>query len=564
MRPHTGRMGTPDSNRTVRVIFLTAAAGPGPRAAPFGAARVASALKAEPGLSGRIAVDIVEGLATDAPADLTAGMGPDAPDVIGLSMYSWNHALLAAAGRAARARFPAALVVAGGPEASADPEGILREAVADVVVAGEGERAMVDIVTALLRGEEPPGPILRPPPADLGSLPSPWLDGTLDPARWGGAALELARGCPFSCAFCFESKGDRRVRRFPLERAARELEAFAAAGVDEVFVLDPTFNADARRMEEAVGIMRERGPGLRYLLELRAELLDRRQAHLLSTVDCSVQVGLQSADTVVMAAVDRSFDPAAFARKVRLLDEAGVVYGLDLMYGLPGDTLDGFCASLDYALGLGPNHLDVFRLAVLPGTALADRASALGLDHDPRAPYLVRSTPTFPAADLDRADRLAAAVDAFYNRGRAVPWFRALARAVRMKPVGIVESFARFLGNRTPPKGQAEAEALQLEFLRELAQGPKPALADAAVVEAAADTIRASGAWTRALAEGEETDLRLGWDPELLLDEAPLDIRRFAREIARTPGRWRCSPSPSGPRFARVRTQSGTKRNGGP
>jgi hypothetical protein len=251
--------------------------------------------------------------------------------------------------------------------------------------------------------------------------------------------MELARGCPFRCAFCFESKGTARVRRFPLARIAAELDRFRAAGVEEVFVLDPTFNADGKRFAEAVRLMAEKGRGLRFVLELRAELLDRTQAKLLADLDCSVQIGLQSSDPAVLAGVDRSFDPAIFARKVRLLEEYGVVYGLDLIYGLPGDDPAGFMRSLDYALALAPNHLDVFRLAVLPGTALGERAASQGLVYDHLAPHLVRSTPTFPAAALDRADRIAAALDLLYNRGRAVVWFPALSKALGMKPSAIIE-----------------------------------------------------------------------------------------------------------------------------
>ncbi len=558
------------------VVFLTAAAGPGTRAAPFGAARVASALKAwsasrssskpgtgagPSGANASIRVSIVEAEPDESPEAIAKRALALSPDLVGLSLYSWNSGRLEAAGAALKAARPGLVIVAGGPDASADPEALAARGPADVVVAGEGERAIVDLVEAMLAGKPLPGPVVRAAPADPAGLSSPWLDGTLDPGRWGGGALELTRGCPYRCAFCFESKGEARLRRFPLETAGKELERFEEAMVEEVFVLDPTFNADPKRMAAAVRLFSERGPNLRYFLEIRAELLTAEQARLLGSLDCSVQIGLQSADPAVLALVDRTLDPDLFARKTRLLDEEGVVYGLDLIYGLPGDTLAGFRRSLDYALGLGPNHLDVFRLAVLPGTALRDRAAGLGLDWDRAAPYLVRSTPTFGAAELEKAERLAVAADVLYTRGRAVMWFRSVAALARAKPSALLAAFADFMDQeRSGPFADIVAEAttdaarhddierLQTAFFGDWFERRPTKKPDHAL--AAIDLIKASGAWTRAFAEGATTTMELGWPPEDLLDYASFDVAAFADETRRAPRRWTCSPSRDGPRFA--------------
>ncbi|PKL24085.1 MAG: B12-binding domain-containing radical SAM protein [Spirochaetae bacterium HGW-Spirochaetae-3] len=548
------------------IVFLTAAVEPGPRAAPFGAARVASALDAAPDLAGRIRVSIVEGLAGDEPAALAAKAAALRPDLLGLSLYSWNSGLLGAAAAIVRRSRPGVLVIAGGPDASADPERWARDGGADVAIAGEGEEAMIGIVRAMLRGDAAPGPVIRAPLLDPASLSSPWLDGTLDASRWGGAALELTRGCPYRCAFCFESKGAARLRRFPLEIAGRELARFEEAGVEEVFVLDPTFNADSRRMAESLRLFAERGPNLRYLLELRAELLTAEQARLLSTVDCSVQIGLQSADPAVMETMDRKFDPDLFARKIRLLDEEGAIFGLDLIYGLPGDTLPGFKRSLDYALSLGPNHLDVFRLAVLPGTALYERASGLGLERDMAAPYLVRSAPGFGPEDLAEAERLASSTDVLYTKGRAVMWFRPVAVLAKARPSTLVARFADYLDAAAPGARAAgvphrRLEELQLGFLSAMFEERPPKAPGAA--DAALDLVRVSGAWTRALAEGETTEMDLGWTPDDVLDYATADIAEFAAEAPRAPGRWTCSPGPDGPRFRKTgagRKGPGTRR----
>ncbi len=542
----------------LKLLFLARASGAGTRAAPYGAARVASYLKKELGSS--VSVAIENDIPGEGGESLAARSIRLAPDVLGLSLYVWNREELLAAAAEAKAALPGIMVVAGGPEASADPQGILSGSAVDYVVKGEGELAMLELCQELLAsGRAGPQPIRARAMPDLSVLPSPWLDGTLDPARYGGAALELTRGCPYRCAFCYESKGDARLRRFTLEGVRAELARLQEAGVEEVFVLDPTFNADNARMEEAVRAMRAAGPDLRYYVELRGELVDRKQARLLASLDLSAQIGLQSSDPAVLALVNRKFEPARFSKALRALEEEGVLYGLDIIYGLPGDSLAGFKRSVDYALALGPNHLDLFRLALLPGTVLHDEAGRLGIQADDGAPYLTRSLPGFSEADLDEAEAFAHAAESFYNRGRAVMWFRPLTEALGKKPSAVIAAWRDWLKRGGGPNakealkgGESLAheaiEELQLGFLREFCGGPR----GAALADAACQLVRVSGAWTRALAEGQSTRLELDWEPEELLDYAPAGLREFAAEAERSRGAWLCRPAPRGPEFVRT------------
>jgi hypothetical protein len=363
------------------------------------------------------------------------------------------------------------------------------------------------------------------------SLVSPWLSGLLDPADYPNLQWEISRGCPYSCAYCYESRGIKGTRSFPLERVAAELALFAEGGVEEVDVLDPTFNVDRGRAVNLLKLFMELAPETRFNLELRAELLDREQARLFAQFPCSVQVGLQSADPDVMRNLNRPFDPAVFSRKVRLLDEAGAIYGFDLIYGLPGDTLAGFEKSLAFALELRPNNLELFKLSVLPGTPLAERAAEFSLDYDAEAPYHVRSSPGFPAADLRRAESLAQAADAFYNRGRAVAWFLPVLNALRLDPLRFLRAVDESLssadrayfcreGDDAPADYSLRLEDWSLGVLKEAArrQGKESLYL---AIEA---LVRLHGAYSRALAEGTPSVIDIAYDPDVLLGPESLDL----------------------------------------
>ena len=442
-----------------------------PRAVPLGPAMLASALRrAFPDTVGTAVLDLFlqEDAATCADRILQLE-----PRWVGFSMYLWNRGLILEIARLLKARRPDLVVFAGGAEATADRAGVEADPAMDFVLPGEGEALVVAAVGQLLEGVPARDLRLGPcPVVDLTTQPSPFLDGTLDPARYSGQLWELSRGCPFQCDFCFESRGNPGIRRVPMARVEAELRLFEACRVSQVFVLDPTFNYNRKQAKEVLRLIQRLAPEIHFFFEIRSEFLDRELAQLFAAVKCTLQIGLQSAHAEVLRNIGRNLDPADFRGKILLLHQAGASYGFDLIYGLPGDTLEGFQASLDFAMELMPNHLDIFRLSVLPGTRLRATAPGFGLRFQPDNPYLVQGAPGFEGPDLDRAERLARACDLFYNQGRAVPWFALLLSALPMTPAECFERFADYL-DRVPA---GDITNQQCGFLQELFRDdPNPA-----------------------------------------------------------------------------------------
>jgi len=453
---------------------------PSARAVPLATAMLAACLEKafSVGLTTRLADFYLEQDLADC-AETILGQNPD---VLGLSIYTWNRQRILALAGELKTRRPELVIFAGGPEVTADPPGITAHVAIDFVLPGEGERVVVEAIRLLREGADPKdiGGLLQPGPvADLASLPSPFLTGVLPPQDYRGLLWELSRGCPFHCDFCFESRGSDRVRRFPEDRLRAELALFAASGVQQLFVLDPTFNYHPQPAKAMLRMMAEVAPEIHYTIEVRAEFIDEEMAGLFAGINCALQIGLQSADPAVLARVHRHIDPDDFTGRILLLHEAGVVYGFDVIYGLPGDSLQGFLDSLDFALGLRPNHLDIFPLAVLPGTRLAENADRLGLSYQPLTPYRLLCSPTFGVDDMARAERVARACDLFYNRGRAVPWFDLMLDNLEITPAEFFTGLAERL-----PAGEPTGSGLiawQQQVLAGLFRGQdKPAVATVA------------------------------------------------------------------------------------
>ncbi|MDR3275639.1 MAG: radical SAM protein [Treponema sp.] len=546
----------------------------GPEAVPLGAASVASALKAAfPGLAVALAESFVPGGAAGILAAVRAAAGKrrgaagkrgGAITGVGFSVYSWNRHLCVEAARRLRRERPGLFLFCGGPDASALPGGLaLAEGGPfDAVVLGEGERAASRLIgERFFPGRALPAAFTGPA-GDLAALPSPWLDGSLRAGAARTVLWELARGCPYHCAYCYESRTVRKTVRnsagssvrdsvgyYPEERLREELRLFIRRRVPSVSVLDPSFNAGNQRAVRILNMIgdacqgTDRGsrPSIHWHFEVRAERLTREQVRGFARLGASLQIGLQTSNPRAAELADRDFDRERFLRGIRLLNAAGLSFGLDLIYGLPGDSLGGFRRSLGFALSLYPNNLDIFRLAVLPGTALAERAAAWGLDAEGQPPYSVLSTPDFSQADLGRAERLAQAADLFYNRGRAVAWFNQTLHPLGIKAAAFLEGFAGSLASRAASgaaSGDAAGsnttaiEAMQLAYLeKKYREARKDHL-----LPAVRDLVHYHGAWGRALAEGLETEISLNYPPELILGAEALDLERFAARHQQRPG----------------------------
>jgi len=453
-----------------------------PRAVPLGPAMLASALKrAFPEAIRTRVLDLFLQQSAEACA---LRILAERPQAVGFSMYVWNRTRALEIAGILKRSDPGLIIFAGGSEATADFQGVLLDPAMDFVLPGEGEEIIVAAMGRLLQGAAPrdlqdtiePAPIL-----DLATLASPFLDGTLDLAAYSGQLWELSRGCPFTCDFCFESRGGSGTRRVPMARVEAELRLFEQSLVSQVLVLDPTFNYDRKQAKEVLRLIRRTAPGIHFFFEIRSEFLDRELAGLFAGIKCTLQIGLQSARPEVLKQIGRTLDPADFQRKILLLHQAGATYGFDLIYGLPGDDLEGFQASLDFALGLMPNHLDIFRLSVLPGTRLRETAEGLGLVHQRNNPYQVLSSSTFSGPDLDRAERLARSCDLFYNQGKAVPWFAILLAALDITPAQCFARFADHLEANPGLEAGLDVTGLQLSFiLAAFGDDPNRALATVA------------------------------------------------------------------------------------
>jgi hypothetical protein len=264
----------------------------------------------------------------------------------------------------------------------------------------------------VVAGEQPP----------LDRLAMPYREYTATDIAQRLLYVEASRGCPYKCEFCLSSL-DKTAWAFDLERFLAELDTLLARGARQFKFVDRTFNlkieSSARILEFFLARWR---PGLFLHFELVPDMLpDRLKALILLFPAGALQfeVGVQSFDLEVQRRISRKQDRQRTEDNLRWLAEASPAHvHADLIFGLPGETLDGFARGFDRLLALGPHEIQVGILKRLRGTPIARHAQAFAMVYDAAPPYALLQSELHSFELMQRVSRFARYWDLFANSGR--------------------------------------------------------------------------------------------------------------------------------------------------
>lgn len=381
---------------------------------------------------------VLEGTVNEPPEAVLQRLLEKTPDAVGFCCYIWNITRVREIAARLKAELPRCFVFFGGPEVSYCPDAVLRENPAvDAVVGGEGEYPVSRLMTALSHGEEwsdipgisrrVGGTVVTAAPYMTDEEPeSPYVPAYFEALDGRIAYLETSRGCPFSCAFCLSGRCGG-VRFYQLERVYREILLLAASGTQTIKLVDRTFNANRERARSIIRfIIDEYGKGIPagvcFHFEIGGDLLDEDTFVLLSEAPkglFQMEIGLQSFHAPTLAAIRRKTDITHLVDNIRKLVAAGNVHThIDLIAGLPEETMETFAAGLNTALSLHPHMLQLGFLKLLHGASLRETAAGQGCCYSEQPPYEVRETAGMTVADLAVLHGVADALDRLYNSGR--------------------------------------------------------------------------------------------------------------------------------------------------
>ena len=380
------------------------------------------------------------------------------PDILAATCWLFNHESLMHIVSRVKALLPKACVILGGPEFLGENEAFLRRnPFVDCVFRGEGEAEFPQwlkcwnepeqwkTITGLCYLDN------EKQYQDNGLARVLTFDQLTAPEEsrfmnWSKpfVQLETTRGCFNTCAFCV-SGGEKPVRTLSIDAIRQRLQTIHRHGIQNVRVLDRTFNFNPRRAKELLNLFLEFHPHIRFHLEIHPALLSEElKAELQQLPEglLHLEAGIQSLREPVLEQCRRlgklsdALDGLQFLCSLHNMETHA-----DLIAGLPlyrlNEIFEDILTLAEYQAG----EIQLESLKLLPGTEMRRRAEELGIRYSPLPPYEVLHTREISTSELQIARRLSRLLDAFYN----TPAWQCLTRELIMKEEGFLYHFLEYL-----------------------------------------------------------------------------------------------------------------------
>ena len=333
------------------------------------------------------------------------------PKVIGLGVYIWNVTETTQVVRLLKTLRPDIKIVLGGPEVSHEIENQEICRLADHVITGWGDVSFHKLCRALLDGPKPLMKVIAGEQPPLAELALPYDEYTAEDLEKRLLYVEASRGCAFKCEFCLSSL-DKTAWAFELDRFMAEMDALYWRGARNFKFVDRTFNLKVDFSVRILQFFLDRmAPDLFVHFEVVPDSLPDRLKALIAQFpvgSLQFEVGIQSFNPEVQQRISRKQDNAKTVDNLRwLVNESQAHVHADLIFGLPGETLESFAAGFDRLHDLAPHEIQFGILKRLRGTPITRHTAGYAMAYDPQTPYTILQTSTIDFATMQRIQRFA-------------------------------------------------------------------------------------------------------------------------------------------------------------
>jgi anaerobic magnesium-protoporphyrin IX monomethyl ester cyclase len=272
--------------------------------------------------------------------------------------------------------------IVGGPEPGAYVREYL-ESGTDVVVLGEGEITMEELLPALRQNSESAlasvngiaflsgdGQVRQTPARtqipDLDSQPWPARD-AIDVNRYvrtwrhahgqGSLSFITARGCPYRCKWCSHQVfGMTHRRRKPLAVVDEVEWLLSTYHPDMVWIADDVFTIHHGWLRQYTTEMRRRGLRIPFECISRADRLNDEAVDLLAELGCfRVWIGSESGSQRILDSMERGVTIEQVQSAVSSCKTRGIQTGMFLMWGYEGEEMQDVEATIQHVKRSDPD-----------------------------------------------------------------------------------------------------------------------------------------------------------------------------------------------------------------
>ena len=264
-------------------------------------------------------------------------------DIYGITSTSPQYPQALKILKVLRRRNTKARVVIGGAYPSSLPDKCIQDGF-DFVVAGEGEEAMLRLITNIEK-EQAPGIVNATYIQEMDSIPFPGrhlidinsFAYNIDDGR--GTTLITSRGCPYTCSFCSKEVWQRGTRFHSTEYVISELEHIIDKYDFKHFLfLDDTITIHKKRLLELCARMEP----LNIKWRCYARTTTTREMLIaMKKAGCvEIGVGVESGSQKILDIVDKKETVEQNSAFVELCKQVGITANVFIMIGLPGEDYE--------------------------------------------------------------------------------------------------------------------------------------------------------------------------------------------------------------------------------
>lgn len=362
---------------------------------------------------------LMEFVISDQPQDVAEKLLAEQPKIIGFGVYIWNAMQVKTVVDIVKKVSPQTIVVLGGPEVSYSPMRVDFSA-ADFMIQGEGDIAFGQLCGEILDGNGPQERTIRAEMVDMSSMHLPYRFYTEEDVANRYIYVEASRGCPFLCEFCLSSI-DKRVRDVDIGRLLEEFELLWQRGVRSFKFIDRTFNINLKAANRLLDFFLARDkPFFAHFEVIPDYFPDSLKMRIAQFPPASLQleVGIQTLNPEVAARIRRKLNIPKIEQNIAFLEQETAAHmHLDLIVGLPGESLESFGRNLNRLCALTASEIQIGILKKLSGTTLDRHDVQFGMVYSDLPPYDLLQNDLISFEQMQQMKRFARFWDLCYNSG---------------------------------------------------------------------------------------------------------------------------------------------------
>ena len=343
-------------------------------------------------------VDILDATALDLTYDeIGEEIAKRKPDIVSISALTPTIGVALDTADKIKQVNPEITVVLGGYHPTFEYESVLEEESVDVIVRGEGEFTLLELVKTIERNgdlrnvdglafkDETNNSLIVTPDReiikDLDILPFPAFH--LFPMdkykilhiNTNIATMITTRGCPMQCSFCSSAAlhGDH-LRRRSYKNVCDEIELrLLEENIDTIAFMDDTFTLNKKFVKDLCAEIKRRNLKFWWGCTSRVDSLDEELLEIMKDAGCiTLFIGVESANQQLLDKMNKNITISKTEKAFKLARKVGIRTIASCVIGMPDDTKQSIERTIKFVKKLKPNYALYSLATPYPGTRFYD------------------------------------------------------------------------------------------------------------------------------------------------------------------------------------------------